>query len=42
MDGYLGILGGEKYGGEWYDGRSGLAGDEESGVNARGSIIAGQ
>jgi len=42
MDGYLGILRSEEDGGEGDDRRSRLAGDEESGVNARGSIIARQ
>ena len=42
MDGYLGILRSEEHGGEWDDRRSGLAGDEESGANVRGSIITRQ
>ena len=42
MDGYLGVLGSEKDGGERDERRSGLAGDEEGGVNARRSIIARQ
>lgn len=42
LDGYLDILGGEPDGREGDDGRPRLAGDEESGMNAGGTIIGRQ
>lgn len=39
MDGYLDVLRGKQDGGERNDGRFGLAGYEESGVNVRRTII---
>ena len=33
MDGYLNVFGSKQYGREWDDGRFGLAGQEERGMN---------